>query len=601
MTGATGAYSCTLTSYDSGVDTLLDTATGTITPRPGWLTASVSGDDITVYWQGTQIISETADTHTQERVGFGMECTEEGGICLASVFRTQYFFQTSSGSAIDGSRTLLVSSAGGDLYYEKTYGHMTKVTSYLTVRGEILLTAVQAGQKLYVADYGLRATADDGVISGSTLDSATYPNWYATYADGDDDVCVISNGTGAVTDGTYEIDSVSSSVITLASAPGNGTCTFRIERGPKIYDPSANTLTLWTATAGKGQVPTGCPLVAFYLNRVVLAGADIAPHVWYMPRQGDPDDFDYSQTDVQAAVAGTTSEAGVPGEAILALAPFSDDYLIFGCRYSLWRMRGDPAYGGTLDNVSRVVGIIGRNAWTYGPTGELIFLSLDGIWALPPGGESTPISISREALPVEFKNIDPGTTSASLEYDFQDRGIHIFLTEDPSNARTHWWLDWETKTFWPLSLQSNHEPTSTCSYQSTAIEDSGVLLGCRDGKIRRFTSLADNDSGTVFTSYVKIGPVPLAADGRFGNIQTMEPVFASASQDVTWSTHPADTFEGTITASASDTGTWSSGLGNPVYAQCRGQAFMLKLSSADRWSMEHVSVVEREGGRRRIS
>jgi len=98
-------------------------------------------------------------------------------------------------------------------------------------------------------------------------------------------------------------------------------------------------LTLWTASAG--QVPTGCPLIANYLDRIVLAGSDKDPHVWYMSAVSDPDDWDYSQTTVTAAIAGTSSNLGMPGFAITALVVNKDDYLIISNKQQLWLMRGD--------------------------------------------------------------------------------------------------------------------------------------------------------------------------------------------------------------------------------------------------------------------
>ena len=599
MTGTDGSFTGTLTSYDTGTDTVTDTCDDTLgSSLPGWLSATVDGDDVKVYWNGTEIMSGTVDTHAGVRVGFGMECTVDGGICLANVFRVQYY----ATSTLTGSRTVLVASAVGDLFYESSYGTMTQVITDLTLRDDTLLTAAQSGQCLYVADYGdLRVTGTDGTVSGAELDAAGVADWSALGIDKDDDVVVISNVGGATVAETYEIDSVAAGALTLTAAPGDGTCSYRIERGPKVYDPSAGTLSLHRATTG--QVPTGCPLVCRYLDRIVLAGHDIAPHAWYMGRQGDPDDWDYSQEDSQRAISGPASEAGVPGTAILALAPHSDDYLIIGCRDSLWRLRGDPAYGGALDVVSHVVGIIGAGAWCYGPAGELIFLSLDGLYALAPGGDSAPISLSREVLPREFKNLNPETVTALMEYDSVDRGIYIFLSEESSNARTHWWFDWDRKTFWPLTLSSGHEPLAVCSYQSTAIEDSCVVLGCRDGKLRRFSQLAETDCGTSFESYAMLGPIGLAKDGSFGRVISASGIIAADSGDVTWSLHPASTFEGAATADASDSGTWVAGLNADIYPACHGQAAMLKITgtAGRKWAMEQVMLQVRESGRRRLS
>ena len=597
MTGTDGAYTASLTSYLATAETETDTATGTLDSAiPGWLSVTVDGDDVSVYWNGTEIMSGTVDTHAGVRVGFGMECTVDGGMCLVNVFRVQYY----STSTLTGSRTMLIASAGGDLWREEIYGTLTAVGGLLTVRDDTLLSAAQSGQKLYIADYGdLRATGTDGDMSGAVLTAPSYPTWPDTI-DPHDDVVVISNVGAGMTAQTYKILSVVLGDLTLTADPGDGACAYRIERAPKVYDPSANTIAIHTATAG--QVPSGCPLVCRYLDRIVLAGADIAPHVWYMSRQGDPDDWDYSQEDSQRAVAGSSSEAGVPGTAILAIVPHSDDYLVMGCRTSLWRLRGDPAYGGMLDALSYTIGIIGAKAWCLGPAGELIFLSLDGLYALPPGGDSMPISLSREVLPREFKNLDPGSVTALLEYDTVDRGIHIYLTPASSNARTHWWFDWERKTFWPVSLASDHEPTATCSLQATAIEDSCIILGCRDGMLRRFSELAESDCGTSFTSYAMIGPIGLAKDDWFGSVLAMTAVMAADSGDVTWTLHAESTFEAAVSASSSDSGTWTGGLNARDYPACQGQACMLKVigTAGRRWAMEQVSITLKEGGRRRL-
>jgi hypothetical protein len=417
---------------------------------------------------------------------------------------------------------------------------MNQVTSDLTVRDDVKLNSAQAEQKLYIADYGdLRDTGTDGTMSSAKLDDAGGQDWTTLGVDTDDDVCVLSNVGGGTTAGTYEITAVhATDGITLSPDPGDGTCSYRIERGPKIYTPSTDTISLWTATSGKGEVPTGCPLIARYLDRVVLGGADIAPHVWYMPRVGDPLDWDYSQTDAQAAVAGTTADAGVPGDPLTAFVSFSDDYLIMACKDSLWRMSGNPAAGGMLDNLSQTIGIVDQDAWCMGPNGELIFLSLNGLYQMAPGGNSYPQPLSHDILPQELKHVDVKVNEVNMEYDVADRGVHIFLTPETSNTRVHYWFDWDNKTFWPVTLNSDHEPTETTAYEGTAVEDSGVILGCRDGFIRRFSHLAGDDCGIAFTSYVMIGPIPMAPQGMVGRIIRADAIMAEESGDVTWSWHP---------------------------------------------------------------
>ncbi len=598
QTGSSGSYVATLNSYISGNKTELDTDTGGVTPQPGWLSVTVSGEDITVYWQGTQILSGTASASQDEtQVGFGMKCTVDGGLCLANTFRVQYY----STGEVPALRSMLVASANGNLFNETSYGRMTVVTTDLTFRDDTALQADQSGQKLYIADYGdLRITQTDGLVSTDQLTATSNPTWNALSIDTDDDVVVISNVGGSTVAGTYKISSVAAGALTIASSPGDGTCSFRIERAPKVYDPSAGTVVQMTATTG--QVPTGCPLIARYLDRIVLAGAEIAPHVWYMARQSNELDWDYSQEDSQRAVAGTASAAGVPGDPITAIIPHSDDYLIIACRNSLWRLLGDPAFDGSLNAVSHTIGVIGPTAWCRGPAGEFVFLSLDGLYAMPPGGNSFPIQLSREILPREFLNLNPDMLTVSMEYDIVGNGVHIYLTPVSSNDRIHWWFDWVRKTFWPVSLTSAHEPTATTAIQSTTIEDSGVILGGRDGTLRRLNDLAESDVGLSYETYAVIGPMQLAVVGRVGTFLSIDAVIADGSGDVTWEIVSALTMEGASSGDASDSGTWSEELNATIRPAARGQAFTLKLTgtSKRKWAFESMTAVLKDAGKRRI-
>lgn len=507
-----------------------------------------------------------------------------------------------SGDNAPFSKTMLVCSANGNIYSESTsYSDLDIVTSDLTVRNDVSLTAAQNGQKLYIADYGdLRASGTNGVVSGATLDSTTYADWTAQGILTDDDVCVISAPAGSA--GTYKISSVAAGAVTLAESPGDNTdCTFRIERAPKVYDPDAGTLTMLFATAG--QVPTGCPLTCRYNGSLMLAGAQIAPHVWYKSRQNDEQDWDYAQADSQRAVAGTNSDVGTPGKAMTAMFTHSDDYCIMACKDEIYRMRGDPAFGGSIAKLSSLVGIVDMNAWCIGPAGELIFLSLDGVYVLPPGGDSMPMSMSREKLPKELLNVDATTTIVTMEYDVEKRGVHIYLVPVTPGTPTHWWLDWGQKTFWPVTLQSDHEPTAACTYQSTETGDSGVLLGGRDGIIRRYDDTAEDDNSTNFSSYIDIGPIPLGPDGQTAILVGMNGVMAESSGDVTWSVHPAETFEAATSAASTSSGAWVAGFNSTVRPIGKGQAYILKVTGTPgtKWAMENILTSVRPAGPRRIA
>ncbi len=601
---------------------------------PGLLSMELDENGkIRMYWRGQQvgfvsIYLTEQEEYTIFAVGFEFESTNDtgannNGSCLGSGFAATFAkwngkevggnptgqaaaadsltLQAGSGSA-EAINTMLVVSADGDVERSSIGLELFDIGAALTLRDDTRIIAAQNGQKLWIADYGdLRATAADGVVSGATLDSVTYTDWTTLGIDPQDDVCVISSPAGSA--GTYEISTVAAGVVTLTSSPGdNSSIVFRIERGPKVFDPDDDSLSLMVATAG--EVPTGCPLICRHLGRIMLAGAKIAPAVWYASKQNAELNWDYAGTGAQRAIAGTSSDMGIPGTPLTAMLSHSDDYVIFGCRNEIWRMRGDPALSGGLDALSYKIGIIDKRAWCIGPTGELIFLSANGIYVLAAGGESKPIPLSVEMLPRELLNVDPSIFEISLEFDVANRGVLIALSSRSGIAGSHWWLSWEKKAFWPFTFTGDMSPTATCLLPSTNYKSSQVLLGGTDGFIRNLDWESEDDDGTNFSSYIDIGPIPLAQIGSVGRLLSMEGVLAEGSGDITWGVYPALTFEAAASATtASETGTWIAGLNALVRPVGRGQAFMLRLTGTvgEKWAFEGAAAEIASAGRRRIS
>ena len=598
MTGGSGNITAELNSYASSVKTVVDSDTIAFTAAsPGWLTATISGTTVTVYFQGTQILTGTVDAHTGTRVAMGMSCTVDGGICLFNTFRVQYY----SLNAQPNSRTMLVAAANGDIWYEEFYGVMTQLSTNLSVRDDVRLSSAQGGQLLYIGDYGMVKSGDDGTVSSTSLDAISVPDWTAIGANIYDYVAVLDNVAGDTVAGVYAISSITAGSMTLASAPGDGTCSFRIERMIKVFDPIAGTLTNLESTAG--QIPSGNHLLTRYLDRLFIGGGDLAPNAWFASRQSDYTDWDYTQEDVQRAIYGPTSELGLPGQPMTAWAATKDDYLVIFGATETWRMRGDPAYGGSLDRLSETIGCVDSHAWCHGPAGELVFLSRDGIYIIPPEAESVPISMSRETLPREMRNMDMAQLEVSLEYDVQGRGVHIYLTPTDSNDRVHWWFDWDGKTFWSLTLQEDHEPTAMCVVQSTAVEASGVILGGRDGFLRTYNNSANDDCGVAFSAYVVMGPMAYTPDEVMGSVVTIDCTMGAASGNATWALLTAYTVEGVSAATPAATGTFTKGLNYTVRPSCKGIAFSMKLTSVAHqgFVFEDMQVVTRRAGTRRLS
>lgn len=328
-------------------------------------------------------------------------------------------------------------------------------------------------------------------------------------------------------------------------------------RGPMVFDPALNVLYPWVVDeygAGhpqfprlKGEMPkpvetTEGPrhnhLLTRYLGRMVLAGAP--EHVVWMSRAGDPHDFDFidvasgfpSDTERATWSAGTDEWGAHPG-AITALIAFSDDYLLIGQRDSITRLVGDPLAGGQFVNVTQAVGILDRDAWCITPESELVFMANEGLFLLAPGGTSFPVAISREILPRELLNIDPLVTKVVLVYDRVASGIHIFVLLLSGGGNKHWWFDWRTKSFWPVSLDSSHVPWDAVWYDGDSRTLPGVILGCRDGPLRVFSDSSYSDAGLGFLSHCDYGPVRLAShDSKHGVLNSVRVFNPRTSGDV---------------------------------------------------------------------
>lgn len=608
MADAIGTYSGTLKTYNAGTATTYTFSGGaTGKPESGWFRVLVNGSTISCTWLTNSLTSQTPTFggSAGHRFGFGMEATVAGGVCLVDNFRISY--KTNNNNQM--IRSPLIASSNGSLYYESRPGKLTAVTTDLTLASDRQLMSAERAQRLYIADHGpYVASGTDGVngTGNNKFDASGVSDWTTLGIDTDDHVLVLTSATGLITAGVYAISSVASGELTTATDcnTGSGACSWRIERCPKVYNPNANTLSKLMADSGAGSVPVGCPLICRFRDRVVMAGGSDAPHVWYMSRQGTPTDWDYADTDSQRAVAGTSSDAGTIGDPITALISHSDDYLIFGCTNSMWILRGDPAFGGQIGNVSRNVGVVDKLAWCYGPAGELIWLSRDGLYMLPPGGQGIPASISRDVLPRELLDIDANMYTVTLRYAYRDRGVHIFISAREAKSTTHWFFDWRTKAFLPDTYPNSYEPTTAHEFFSTSAQDGGVLLGCRDGYIRRFYVGQETDDGTTFSSYAFIGPIRLGGDGYHdGRLDEIVGTLAEDSGDVDWVVRVGETAEAAISNDAFTSGTWTTdGINYKARPRSRGAWFTLELNNGgvQRWAIEGVQGILTTLGKQRL-
>jgi len=376
---------------------------------------------------------------------------------------------------------------------------------------------------------------------------------------------------------------------------------------PKVYDPIAGTVSTWTATAG--SLPTRCKLICRYRDRMVLAGDIVNPHMWYMSALSAPTDFDYSQLSAKntgSAIYGTNADAKTVGEEITALIPFSDDYLIMGCSDSIWSLRGDPGYGGQFDALSRTVGMVGGFAHCQTPSGELVFLSKDGIYMLPPGSVQHPIPVSRGRLPNEMLNIDPINIQVTMAFDVEYSGIHIVLTALNAGQSTHYFMDWENKGFWPVQWPYTMEPYALKFVATPTLR--GVLMGCRDGYIRRHDNLYIDDDGTEPDAYITYGPIrPGGSAFQEGIVKDLRCTLNPNQNAVKWTLQIGETPQGVVSLPVAQmTGSFDAvsthGLSFNQVMRVRGGGVAVKIESGDNglpWSVEELGLTIMPTGRLR--
>lgn len=745
--GRTGNHTGSLKVFDSdtGDGTGFVETTFSVTSSgyadPGWLRVAVtnSGARVQVFYNELTLTAATAITiaATGRRVGFGLKNTGAATDRLhAEAFRVEYI---QTGANQYAHRQLLMSAAAGKLFKEDYLGSQTQADSggSVTLASDRKLYAVEALQKLYIADYAEpKAAASDGQILGGfvAFDSASYGDWTAINVSVNDDVLIITEGSqevhtveitgspsggtftlifqgeetdpiafngvtnaivqtalenlpsyypgdfhvsyaapiftityriglagvrtgvlspmayrssnleGAHTDidikvtvtdvantkpiaGAYTIGGATAGQLVVTSSMGSAMATgveFQVMRGMKVYDYATDTISIWQADAGKGAVPHGCKIIALWGDRLVLAGDSNGPHAWYMSRKGDPLDWDYSRDDESAAIAGVTAEAGLLGEEITALIPHTDLCLVVGTRSGMWVFRNDPASGGTLDNLSREVGVLDAGSWCHTPEGWLYMLTTDGVYIMPPGCGDTPLSISREVLPDELQNINPLTTLVQMEYDVKERGVHIMIVPKGGEGTGSWWFldnkvtlskdNPNAAAFFKFEFSDvEHEPESAHNYVSSSAFESSLVIGSRDGYVRKFDPAAwrdhreggDVDVENAGKYRLTYGPIRIPSnDHDTGILADITGVVGQSSADVTWQAEAYPTMEEAVLQSPGDeiptaTGTWTPGLNYKYHARLGGRAAWIKLTGSKPIAVDRVTLTMRSKGKQR--
>lgn len=197
-------------------------------------------------------------------------------------------------------------------------------------------------------------------------------------------------------------------------------------RVPKVYNPADNTLAVLAASAG--TVPKGCPAIARYRGRILLAGKD---NTVTACRVDDPTDWDAAGATVDDKLrpwAIGSGDAFTIGQKTTALIPTNDQCCIIACTKSIYILRSDPASGGSMNMLDAMVGIVAPGAWCYVPSGGVVFLSHDGLYFMYGGCADHRVEpLSRDRLPDALVNVSPELFIVSMAYDSFHRGVYIMV------------------------------------------------------------------------------------------------------------------------------------------------------------------------------
>lgn len=579
---------------------------------PPW-TSRISidaGNVVRAYWSSPTIpdlvYSLGSYDPTGSRVGIGLRAPWVGARVFADRFAFRYF-------AVSGivPNQALVGSAGGSLYYESTSGTMVRVSSNLTLASDEWLSSAARLEKVYIADHAvkLKNTNGTGSTAGSTLTDTTV-SFTDAGVDADDDMLEIISGTGS-TVGTYMISSVTDAthlVVTgdMDTGASATAVKYRIVRAPKVFDTATLAITRLTAAGSGGYIPPGCSIVAVYGDRLAWAGDPDLAEAVYMSKIGTVDNYNYGTNLVdQAFVYDPARVAGAPyiGDAVTALIPHLSDYLIIGCKRSIWMQRGDPALGIPPDSISREIGVLSQSAWCYTPENTIVAMTHDGLYLIAPSPGAEPQRLSRDRMPQELVNINPELFDVLVEYDTLRNGVNIFVTPRSEGSTRHFWFGWQLKEFSPESYKGAFEPTAIVSHAISGIGPRRVILGCRDGYLRVHEDAESTDDGENFASNVLIGPLMLGGGG-YGEGMLREVVgqLAEDSGPVTMSVRVGDSVESAYAASSRVSYTMRAGKNRTWRPNLRGNACFIELSSdgGAAWAMEQLSIVREALGKQRL-
>lgn len=377
----------------------------------------------------------------------------------------------------------------------------------------------------------------------------------------------------------------------------------------KYLKSTTNAITAWSPTAGSlpvDDLSARARLIATWRGRTVLSGLPRNPQNFYMSKQFDPFDWDYSpatQT-AQQAFSGNDSMSGQAPDIVNCLISYNDDVMIVGCDHSIWQITGDPMAGGQMDNVSQTIGMAWGRPFALDPSGQVYFFANHGaVYKMTPG--STPVPVSQQ-IKRRLENIDMSANLIQLTWDLVAQGLWVWITpHDRTSETTHYFWEERTNAWFPVQFgETDYNPLSVHVYDGDLPEDRIIMLGGMDGRIRYLNNAAVTDDGTEIESYVFIGPLMTKQIDEI-MLEDLQATLGEDSKDVRFDVYVGKTAEQAYNSAFDDDGepvdgvvhgTWQSGRNGVSMIRRSEFAAFVKLSATDSWSLERITARYRTSG-----
>lgn len=399
-----------------------------------------------------------------------------------------------------------------------------------------------------------------------------------------------SSGTTALTGG--QCFSATAPVIFSAQ---NGLNMFYVDGSSySYYKASTNSFVPWVAdTPGTvpfdSPVPTAARLITTWNGRTVLAGYRSNPQMWFMSAQFNPFNWNYSPstTTLTQATNGNVSDAGLVGDFITCLIPYTNDVLIVGCDHTIWQLKGDPMAGGRFDRVSDSIGMAWGRPYAIDPFGQIYFMAqTGGIFKLTPGALPIPVS---QQIEKKLNNINMATNIIRMAYDIQLHGLAVWVTPlDRTKATQNYFFEERTNSWW-VDTYTNpaHNPMAVHVYDGDSPQDRRIMMGGSDGYVRIMSDTATTDDGTAISSYVWLGPMSTKQMDDI-MLHDLQATLGDSSGTVKFEVYVGPTVEAAMASTAAVTGNWMAGRNRVSFVQRSGFVAFVKLSSTSAWALERI-------------